>query len=200
MMTTTKQLGQLDAEIARIAAELDTFPFVPKHWNWIDGEAGLANWGNAAGGRAVVTAGCGGAAVYHDIIAEGASGTRAKIQDICDMLVLGFEPTRKADIKAALAVVNVALARIAGEAVSKPALPADAGLYYTPRRSSAFFAGRATAPVVVAPKPSAAALGAKVRKYLRQDARKPFGARGVNIIIETARAAWRAAEAEMAAL
>lgn len=134
--------SEFDQELRRIAAELHNFPYVPRTWHWLsrpdgpdftDGSRGM--WGNAAGGHAQITGCVAGAPVYHDIIAEGGSGSRADVHRVCDMVILEVEPHTKREVATATAVARVALARLGvidDVVLAKPSLPAGAGEYYTP--------------------------------------------------------------------
>src|SRR5262245_16746009 len=124
-------MSHVDREIRRIAAELDTFPFEPEQWYWLTEESGRRGMrGNGAGGHAIRTPRHGGAPVYHDIIAEGGSGTRGDVLRVADMLVLGVEQWKRAEVATAHAIYRVALGRlgVVDDVVVSPAfLPPDAG-------------------------------------------------------------------------
>lgn len=194
--------GGVTSELRQMAAEMDTFPFVPRQWHSLDAtdgpdfcHGGRGMWGNAAGGHMMLTPSQAGAEVYHDIVAEGAKGTRAQIHAAIDQMILGLEPRTKAEAARKAAIYRVALGRlgVADDVVpSAPALPPGAGEYYAPVHRAEFFGCKAKGA-----QSSAGVLGAKLARYMRQHARKPFGPRGQAWLVQTAREVFRLAVVEL---
>lgn len=61
--TTARLTPEVRRELERVKDELETFPFIERTWNWLEGP----KTGNAAGGAADIVAGSAGAQVYHDV-------------------------------------------------------------------------------------------------------------------------------------
>lgn len=116
-----------EQELRRIAAELESLPYIGRTWNW-----GLTKKdGNAAGGDADIMAGCGGASVYHDVMSEGGHGTRSTVLEVANRVISGAVLRTKNQRETAEALRTVATLRLAcSRLVSKPELPPDAGRWY----------------------------------------------------------------------
>lgn len=113
--------ADLEKAVRRIREEMDSFPFIARTWNYLDGERGLR--GNAAGGHADVVAGAAGAPVFHDIVAAGGRGTRREVLNSIDRWLTGGTPT-----VTTRAIESVARGRLEGDrSLSPPWLPPEAG-------------------------------------------------------------------------
>ncbi len=131
---TARLTPAVRSELARIAEELNQFPFVGRTWTWRDDKDG-----NAAGGNAEIVAGAAGAPVYDDVLdfAPLNKGTKGKA---LAKTVRGSRREVEGAIRKALetgtihnnlaeGAVRVAERREAGDYrhISRPALPADWG-------------------------------------------------------------------------
>lgn len=104
---------EVEREVKRIVDEMETFSYTPRTWNETTGQ----------GSTPQITAGSGGAPVYHDVIAEGGSGTRGNVRAHGQRLLEGSVDPNKLT-KTQQAILEVARKRAAGDrSVSKPWLP-----------------------------------------------------------------------------
>ena len=177
-----------------MAAEMSVNQYVPEQWHWLDAPDGenftcgaRGMWGNAAGGKAIRRGAVAGAEVYHDIVGEGGRGTRAKVHEAIDQMILDVPARSKSEKALHAAIYRVALGRMGvvdDVVTSKPSLPPGAGEYYTPEHR---FAVPTFAPCAVTPSGDLDALATKLVRYIRDHARKPFGPRGQAIMHDTLR-------------
>ena len=121
-VTPTFTREQIQREVRRIAAELETFPFIEHTWNDLSHETGVR--GNAAGGHMQLVPGSGGAPVYQDILKAGGRGTRREVHRATQrVLEGGGRPTKNTR-----AIEEIATARLRGDGdISRPWLPPEAG-------------------------------------------------------------------------
>ena len=110
-------------ELQRMGAELLAFPFVPRSVQY---ENGRRRYIERTPGRL-------GALVYHDIMAEGGSGSRREVRIILDRVLIDEDLAVPDEYRTGCAAVSVAKLRLFNPSkVSAPMLPEDSARTYRP--------------------------------------------------------------------